>query len=95
MDPQGLAQGQARAYHAFASLASISFRSAMTHESRDAGLHRRENLAALAARPPHLRPAQRLCIHCRQPFASAHAGHRICTLCRDKLIAAGVMALPD
>jgi hypothetical protein len=64
-------------------------------ESRDPSLHRRENVAAQAARPPHMRPAERRCVNCRLPFFSAHAGNRICAKCRDALRDDGAMALPS
>lgn len=64
-------------------------------ESRDPARHRRENALAMAARPPHMRPAPRPCLHCRRPFDSAHAGNRICAKCRDMLMSDGTMALPS
>ncbi len=67
----------------------------MTRPNRDYGAHHRENARAIAAKPAHMRPAPRLCLNCREPFISAHAGNRLCGVCRDKLQSEGAMALPS
>ena len=70
-------------------------RRGVTRASRDYGLHHRENARALAAKPLRWRPAQRPCLHCRQPFLSSHAGNRICMSCHDEFRKTGAMAVPS
>ena len=74
---------------------SAFFLSAVTRPSRDYGRHRREVAAMLAKRPPHMRPALRPCLHCRRPFASEHAGNRICGQCHDEFRKTGTMSVPS
>ncbi len=78
------------------AIAAIAFRSAVSRSaSRDPAVHRRENRAAMAARPARWQPALRPCLVCRQPFWSEHAGNRRCKPCRDTLENTGAMALPS
>lgn len=63
--------------------------------SSDPARHRRENVAAQAARSLRWRPALRPCLRCLRAFASDHAGNRLCGQCHDELRKAGVLGLPS
>jgi hypothetical protein len=42
---------------------------------------REQRTADEARRPPQRRPAERLCLSCREPFQSSWIGNRLCRKC--------------